>query len=243
MVRAKYQKDAYISPYFHFLGPYNDSATESAMRDIDKNLLNGNYGYVYNDRKVDVLANKGLLYLDSRAMDNDAAWTYQYNNTVDILKAVYMGKLGGPEIYFSDYISMDNHHVSSISMRPVSAALKGGSANISDATKAVWDHINNYEQPVVVVVDSNKQAYEQVISSTIKPTLHYIVIKGIYNDALGARYFYVYDPDTFLNNLNYSESDLRKLMALPGNTDAWVQKYGNYKVGGEPAYILTVQGD
>jgi hypothetical protein len=47
----------------------------------------------------------------------------------------------------------------------------------------------------------------------------------------------------FTSGLSYNESDLRKLIALPTNTPAWVQKYGNQKVGSEPAYILTVQGD
>jgi hypothetical protein len=243
MVRAKRHQGNYASPYSYFLGDYNDSTTDSAMREIDNNLLKGNYGYVYNNRKVDVLANQGLLYIMSGAMDNDIDWGIQYNTTVDILQGVYTGKLGDPKYSFSDYIPMDNHHVSGVSMRPVSATLKSGTANISDATKAIWDHINNYHQPVVAVVDSNKQVFDQVVTSTMKPTLHYIVIRGIYNNASGTRYFYVYDPYVYMRDLKYSESDLRKLIAMPANASAWVYKYGNYKVGSDPAYVLTVQGD
>jgi hypothetical protein len=159
-------------------------------------------------------------------------------------KAVYMGKLGNPNYFYSDYIFMDNHHVTSVSMRPVSAMSLGSTTKLSEATKAIWDHINSYHQPVVVVVDSNKQAGNTTRTSNAVPTLHYIVIKGIVEETSGGtRYFYVHDPDTFLNDLKYNESDLRKLMALPYNTPAWVYNYGYKKAGTDPAYILTVQGD
>jgi hypothetical protein len=129
-------------------------------------------------------------------------------------------------------------------MQPISAASNGATKGLSNATKAIWDHVNNYHQPVVVVVDSNKQAYDQALSSSIEPTLHYVVIKGISDNTSGTRYFTVYDPAlAYTEGVTFTESNLRKLIALPHNTPVWVEKYGNQKVGYDPAYILTVQGD
>jgi hypothetical protein len=70
------------------------------------------------------------------------------------------------------------------------------------------------------------------------------VIRGIYEDSSGGiKHFYAHDPYTYINDLQYSEQDLRKLIALPDNTPEWVQKYRDQRVGSDPAYILTVQGD
>jgi hypothetical protein len=213
------------------------------MKTIDDNLLNGKYGYVYTDRKIDVLANKGLLYINRSLIDNDTNRAAQYNNTVDIMRAIYLGRLGGPNNYSSDNIFFDSHHVSSVSMQPISAATNNYTKGMSNATKAIWDHVNNYHQPAVVVVDSNKQDGNTTRASYIEPTLHQLVIRGIYEESSGGtRRFYVYDPAIYRDRI-YSESDLRKLIALPYNTPAWIERYGNQKVGYEPAYILTVQGD
>jgi hypothetical protein len=156
------------------------------------------------------------------------------------------GLLGDPSKSISDNISWDRGHVSGVSMRPISASLKSGKAKISDATEAIWNHIRDYQQPVVVVVDSNKQNGVYVVTSTIPPTLHYIVIKGIYEDKSGGkRNFLIHDPGNYFNNsLSYSEDNLRTLIALPGNAPAWVYDYGSQTQGSvDPAYILMVQGD
>jgi hypothetical protein len=242
MVRAKYEKGASSAPFLHDISRgYNFWDADADMKKIDGYLLNGRYGSTI--KRVDVLANQGLLYVDSSLSDNATNWSSQYNTTVGILEGVYTGKLGGIQSQ-ADAVHLDNRHVTGVSMRPISASLKSGSKEISDATKAIWNHIKDYRQPVVVVVDSNKQVGNIVRMSSNIPTLHYIVIRGISEDSSGGtRYFYAYDPFIYINDLKYSESDLRKLIALPDNTLAWVYKYGNQKVGSDPAYILTVQGD
>jgi hypothetical protein len=243
MVRDKAPKDAQFPPVWYENGN-NFVTADQAMKTIDDNLLNGKYGYVYEDRKIDVLGNKGLLYIKNGITDTAANRASQYNNTVDILKGVYTGKLGDPKNSSSDNIFLDSHHVSSVSMQPISAVSLGSTAKLSEATKAIWNHINNYHQPVVVVVDSNKQIGNSVKTSTVEPTLHYIVIKGIYEDSSGGtRHFLIHDPSYFMTDYEYNEVALRQLIALPYNTPAWVYNYGYQTVGAEPAYILTVQGD
>jgi hypothetical protein len=129
-------------------------------------------------------------------------------------------------------------------MQPISARLKNTTREMSDATIAIWNYIKNYRQPVVVVVDSNKRSGRSVIDSQKIPVLHYIVIKGISETTSGGkRNFMVNDSAVYYDDLTYSESDLRKLIAMPANAPEWVYKYGNQKVGLDPAYILTVQGD
>jgi hypothetical protein len=130
-------------------------------------------------------------------------------------------------------------------MDPVNAVHNYAVTGKSAATKAIWDHIKANKQPVVVV-DSNKQGGgNRVRTSSIRPTLHYIVIRGIREDrAGGTRYFMVYDPAVYSSALEYTEEDLRSLIALPGNTyPPWVYNYGQYITGGDPAYIIKVQGD
>jgi hypothetical protein len=247
MVRAKYEKNASRAPSFMYDANtgFNYTNTDSDMRTIDDNLLMGRYGYNI-PRPVDVLANKGLLYIDKTAGDSDTARETQYNTTVNILKGVFTGKVGDLTSPFPDFVLSDNYHVTSVSMRPISAALKGGGREISDATKAIWNHIRDYRQPVVVVVDSNKQILgsSQIQLSSSPPTLHYIVITGINETNSGdVRYFSVYNPADRNFPIKYTEENLRTLIALPDNTPAWVHKYGNRKVVQDPAYILTVQGD
>jgi hypothetical protein len=119
---------------------------------------------------------------------------------------------------------------------------------ISPATIAVWDHINAYNQPVVIVVDSNKQkpgGGTKLSSSRI--ILHYIVIRGI-RESSSTRYFSVYNPADSVYPLEYTEKELMSIMTLSGATDPpWVYEYAcnivypPYRT--DPAYILTVQGD
>jgi hypothetical protein len=223
---------------------YYATITLPGKKGIDSNLLSGNYRYAYSSAStIDIVRNQGLLYISGSSSDDNPERERQYNITVDIMRAVYMGKLGDPRYSYSDYLFVDNNHVSSVSMRPISAASNGGTVNISEATKAIWDHIKNYHQPVVVVVDSKKQAGNTAKTSNAVPTLHYIVIRGISEESAGGiRRFWIHDPGAY-SDVSYSESDLRKLMALPYNTPAWVYNYGYQKVGSDPAYILTVQGD
>ncbi|MDR0628163.1 MAG: hypothetical protein LBG24_00670 [Treponema sp.] len=111
---------------------------------------------------------------------------------------------------------------------------------------AIWDHINNYRQPVVVVVDSNKQNLGNGIrNSSGSLTLHYIVIRGIKEDSSGIRYFLVYDPGYYSRNFEYTEDQLVYLMGMYGAPE-WVYRYGKDTIvpyGDMPAYMLTVYGD
>ncbi|MDR0721692.1 MAG: hypothetical protein LBF75_02695, partial [Treponema sp.] len=169
--------------------------------------------------------------------------------TTDILRGVYRGRLWGHE-YDRDNISNDYGHVTDVSME-----ILGGYENIlvkkeiSAATKAVWDHISTSNQPVVVLVDSNKQRLGGGIrNSSAPPILHYIVIRGIKETSSGTRYFYAHDPGDSVYPLEYTEGELRFIMALSGTTNPrWVYDYGRGVVDPvyrrEPAYILTVQGD
>jgi hypothetical protein len=244
MVRAKNGKNFSSIPILYDSSKdYNYWEVDTDMKKIDDYLLNGEYGSTI--KRVDVLANQGLLYIDMNLSDTAKNWESQYVSTVGILEGVYTGKLGGIRSK-SDSVSVGSQYVTSVSMRPISASLKSGNKEISEATKAIWDHIKNYRQPVVVVVDSNKQLpySNNVQSSWDNPTLHYIVIKGISEDSSGGtRHFVIYDPMFYSENTKYTEANLRKLMALPDNTPAWVYKYGYREVGSDPAYILTVQGD
>jgi hypothetical protein len=243
MVRAKYSKNSSSAPALYISSQFaNYSNVDADMKQIDKYLQAGDYGS--NGKKVDVLTNQGLVYINSSLSNNAANWISQYNSTADILAGIYTGKLGGPG-GASDFISLDNRHISSVSMQPISAKLKSGTTEISDATKAIWNHIKNNRQPVVVIVNSNKISGYSIQESWDIPRLHYIVIRGVYEEdrSGGIRRFMVYDPASYLRNLSYTEADLRKLMALPDNTPEWVYKYGNQKTGENPAYILMVQGD
>jgi hypothetical protein len=89
-----------------------------------------------------------------------------------------------------------------------------------------------------------KQVSGGVTTTTIPPTLHYIVIKGIFEESSGGiRHFDVHDPDTYTNSTD-SEAGLRTLIAMPDNAPVWVYDYGSQTTGSvNPAYILMVQGD
>jgi hypothetical protein len=236
MVRAKNKKNDTVAPtlYYEFMGANTST--------VNSDLKNGWYGpdsLFLGYKKVDVATNLGLLYIDNGIKEQ------QYSDTVDILKGIYTGSL---RTGISDFIYNDKHHVSSVTMGPVNATRDTALTNrISAATKAIWDHINTYRQPVVIVVDLNKQTSGSgVLTSTIRPALHYIVVKGL-REVNSIRYFSVYDPWQFLDKLEYTEENLLKLKALPSNTKPeWVYDYGIENVNpkwGIPAYILKVQGD
>ncbi|MHB9291358.1 hypothetical protein Holit_00433 [Hollandina sp. SP2] len=236
MVRAKTSKgNSSAPPIYNAAGGGNYSHVNNDMRSIDTYLQNGRYGT--SSRKVDVLYNQGLLYIGC-GTDADQYWT-----TVEILQGVYRGLLNGR---YPDGIANDNRHVSEVSMWLVSARDNFETKARSEATKAIWDHITNYNQPVVVVVDSNKQlAGGGIRTSSSAPTLHYIVIRGIRETSSGIRYFCVHNPAYYLNNLEYREADLIDLMGMYGAPE-WVYRYGRDTIvpnGDMPAYILTVYGD
>jgi hypothetical protein len=175
----------------------------------------------------------------------------KYNTTVAILKDVYVGitgRVNGNTIYDG---AVDKGHVQSVTMGPRTAQI----GVVNSATQAIWDHINTYNEPVVVVVDSNKQlANGTVVSSSFipniqnspnHPTLHYLVIRGIQEDSAGGtRRFSVYDPANRARRpLLYTEEDLRTVMDLPWNTwPKWVYDYPQMQGYHYPAYILKVQG-
>jgi hypothetical protein len=234
MVRAKNEKDAANAPsLYDGWENHNYPTVDTEMKRIDENLLNGYYGYYYNNnRRVDVLTNKGLLYINRNLTS-----TQQFDETVNILKGVYIGTSGNPLSSRKnlDAISLDKGHVTDVSIWTTSAV---------GITNSIWTHIEKYHQPAVVVVDGNKQNYDKVLSSSAEPVLHYIVIRGIYQESSGKdRYFFAYDPYSYIDKLKYREQDLQKLIALPDSTPEWVYKYGNPIAGSDPAYILTVQGD
>ncbi|MDR2052502.1 MAG: hypothetical protein LBP80_03730 [Treponema sp.] len=192
---------------------------------MDENL----YWKTYAGLKVDLAVNKGLLYIssDSRKV--------QYDNTVKILQALYTAKR-------NDGITNDSNHVSGSTFKVLDASS-------SAATDAIWNHINNYRQPVVVVIDSNirdyVQSYGVAPASRSPPTLHYVVVYGIKNTG-GTRIFTFYDPAGYGNGTsrNYDDRQLSALMLMPSNSPAWVYQYPASDLNRPyPAYILLVQGD
>ncbi|MDR2634121.1 MAG: hypothetical protein LBC51_10970 [Treponema sp.] len=243
MIRAKLSKgNSSAPPLYHKGAASNYSHVDNNLKTIDTNLQYGWYGS--GGKKVYVTNfSRGLVYTGSASNGQDFAIT------TDILRGVYRGRLWGHE-YDKDNISNDRGHVTDVSME-----ILGGyedilvKKEISAATKAVWDHITTYNQPVVVLVDSNKQKPGgSIIRSSASPILHYIVIRGIKETSSGTRYFYAYDPGDPDYPLEYTEAELRYIMALSGTTNPrWVYDYGRdvadplYRR--EPAYILKVQGD
>jgi hypothetical protein len=244
MVRAKLVRGhSSAPPIYNNTQQVNYSHVDSDLRTIDANLKNGWYGSGGN--KVDVAyLLRGLLYTGSGSDWKD------YSITADILRGVYRGRLRGSD-YDKDNISNDYGHVTSVSMGPLSAYKDiFATKEISAATKEIWDHINTGGQPVVIVVDSNKQRQGGGINlSSVDPILHYIVIRGIKEDSSGGiRRFSVHDPGDPTYPLEYTEDQLLYLMALTGGTNPpWVYAYGTAVVDPvyrrDPAYILTVEGD
>lgn len=246
MVRAKNKLSDSTAPvlYYDWSG-VNAGNADNALVDMDWYLRYGYYGSGTGSTAVDVAANRtGLLYTSSTATKEE-----QYLATVNILKGVYTGKFKDGR---TDNL-LNYGHVSGVIMGPASTGKYIITiTEMSVATKEIWNHIKANYQPVVVVVDSNKQVYSsqdgKVQSTSGPPTLHYIVIRGIReNGSGGTRYFLVYDPWLYSRNLEYTEENLLKLMALPSNTKPkWVYDYGTENVTPKwdiPAYILKVQGD
>jgi hypothetical protein len=219
MVRAKNAKNAAAAPYL------SSGFVESDLKKMDDNL---NYWGTYAGLRMDVYANRGLLYISSDSKK------VQYNNTVKILQALYTAKR-------TDGIFCDNNHVSGVTVKVLDASS-------SAAADAIWNHINNYRQPVVVVIDSNIRDYVGVNSVAPSPRsppiLHYAVVYGIKNIS-GTRMFTFYDPAGFGNRVSreYSDRQLSTLMLMPSNSPSWVYQYPASDLSiGYPAYILLVQG-
>jgi hypothetical protein len=219
MVRAKNAKNVTTTSYL------SSGFVESDLKRMDENL----FWKTYANLKIDLAANKGLLYIssDSRKV--------QYDNTVKILQALYTAKK-------KDGITNDNNHVSGVTVNILDAAS-------SAATDAIWNHINNYRQPVVVAIDSNIRDYVQrygvAPASRSQPTLHYVVVYGIKNTG-GIKMFTFYDPAGSGNGISreYSDRELSALMLMPSNSPVWVYQYPAYDLNRSyPAYILLVQGD
>ena len=146
----------------------------SSMRSMDVNLLNGYTSGT--DHSIDVVRNQGLFY--ANFYDNAAT---QYNKTIRVINDIYTK--------YNDGI-IHRRHVTSVDAAVASAA---------QTPDTIWNHIKNYNQPVVVVIDSNISAHMQnndtPPSTRGTPTLHYVVIRGIREQTQGGtKYFSVYDP-------------------------------------------------
>jgi hypothetical protein len=223
MVRAKNPKGTSNAPTI------NQSTAQSILEQIDRALDDGYYA----GNKVNVWANKGLLYISPNYESNEI----QYNKSTAVLRSLYTAKN-------SDNVFYENGHVSGVTFNILHT-------DSDAATNAIWNHINNNRQPVIIVIDSNVMDYVQQNgtappdNSRLVPFLHYVVVRGIKNT--GRRIFSIYDPGAFNPNLQireYSESELRILMSLPRNTSAWVYQYPSRSLGiSDPGYVLSVQGD
>jgi hypothetical protein len=220
MVRAKNAKNTTSPPGL------SDGFVESDLKRMDDNL----YWKTYANLKIDLAANHGLLYIssfDSRKV--------QYDNTAKILQALYTSKK-------KDGIVYDNNHVSGVTVNVLDASS-------SSATDAIWNHINNYRQPVVVLIDSYIQDYVEKYEAApvprSPPVLHYVVVYGIKNTS-GTKIFTLYDPAGVggLASRSYNDRQLSALMLMPSNSLAWVYQYPSRDLNRPyPAYILLVQGD
>jgi hypothetical protein len=231
MVRAKdtydYSSTLPLSPIVYF--PDDD------MKQMDQNLLNANkYGYSANFSAngwigypyIDIITNHGLFYVDIYELEQ-----LQYMKTIRVISNLYTAGS-------TDGVWNDNGKVSNVNITVASA---------SQTTGIIWDHINNYKQPVVVVVDSDISIYMQTHDTPpynrTNSTLHYVVIKGIRENSNGTRYFSIYDPAT-PGTIEYTEIQLRGLIEMPSILPAWVYSYPRYNLGiPEPSYRLLVYGD
>ena len=232
--------------------PYIDNT----IRQIYKYLQEGKYG----GYRVDVCDNnRGLIYIDPSLTVQE-----QYDTTVKILTELYIGKVSLGII--NDLINNGVLDKTSIDTKSNMSSIAVEVLSAPDAADAIWDHINKNKEPVVVVIDSNKQddygKYDSTkntpdpISGKIPdPTLHYILVRGIRENG-STRYFSVYDQwghiDSATNPvvanekpIEHEEKDLVALMALPANTPAWLFAYWTGKHPNTtdlPAFILKVNG-
>jgi hypothetical protein len=220
MVRAKNAKNATSPP--SLLAGF----VEYDLKRMDENLKNRNYANL----SVDLAANQGLLYISS-----SVGRKAQYDNTVKILQALYTAKK-------KDGLFNDNNHVSGVTVNVLDASS-------SAATDAIWNHINNYRQPVVILIDSSIQDYVERYDVPPNPrgppTLHYVVVYGIKNTS-GTKTFTFYDLAGIggFASRSFRDRQLSALMLMPSNSPAWVYQYPASDLGRSyPAYILLVQGD
>jgi hypothetical protein len=244
MARAKLGKNDNRVPILYNPNEQaNYSYTDADLVTMDNNTRNGYYndGETFAYYEIDVAASsRGLVY--SKAVDD----TDNYNITTRVLRGLYKGKFYGSNS--KDTVTNDNGHVSNVLID-----VHDGSRNailndgLTFASKAIWDHILNYNQPVVVLVDSNKQKPGGGIQpSSSKPTLHYIVVMGIKEEAAGGtRHFFVHDPADPKVPLDYTENDLLSIMVMDNITNPdWVYWYPRmYKGINYPVYILMAEGD
>jgi hypothetical protein len=227
MVRGKDKRGVKTAPFM------NEQTTVINNLDrVDYNLLSGLYnpsGYFNQGYIVDVATNGGLLYI-SQYGDRIS----QYNKSVEILTALYLAKN-------NDHIWDDYDHVSSVQAKIMKKEFNG-------ATNEIWNHIEKFEQPVVIVVDSRMQDYiekNRDIPDNKKrdiPALHYMVVVGIVERA--EKIFRVLDPAGRRTPKEYTAKQLGDLMCLPPNTPAWVYSHPkeDLKIF-DPCYILFIQGD
>jgi hypothetical protein len=227
MVRGKDKRGVQKAPFMN-----EQTTIISNLERVDDNLLFGLYnpsGYYNPEYKIDVAANGGLLYV-SQYGDRIS----QYNKSVEILTALYLSKN-------NDFISDDYNHVSKVQAKILKR-------DYNAAANEIWNHIENFQQPVVIVVDSRMQYYidkNMDIPDNNKreiPALHYMVVVGIVERF--EKIFRVLDPADKRSPFEYSAKQLGNLMCLPPNTPAWVYKHPKEDLNiYDPCYILFIQGD
>lgn len=154
----------------------------------------------------------------------------QYKKSIAILNDIYTAR-GSDGIH-------DSYRVTGVD---------AGVRMASQTIDTIWDHINTFKQPIVVVVDSNIIAYMKnhntppAIRSV--PTLHYIVIRGIRESSIWTRYFSVYDPD-ISGIIEYTSTQLQGLITMPANTPEWVYAYPQNELWiSDPCYRVLVYGN
>jgi hypothetical protein len=144
-----------------------------------------------------------------------------------------------------DGIFYDNNHVSGVTVNILSTGTGA-------ATNAIWNHIKNNRQPVVILIGSsviqNVQTNGQAPTNRGMPILHYVVMYGT-KEVNGIKRFIFYDPAAIDNipSRDLNEHQLCELMRMPPTQITgykWVYDYPSWDLRiSDPAYILLVQGD
>ncbi len=213
--------------------PYSTYEYEDYLIRMD-NALRAAPGSSYNpfQYQIDVIANHGLLYVNPYVSDKT-----QYERTDELLRDMY---------YRIEYFPYEGGW--DYEIFPVKSVYLG-CINIQiypadQVVNKIWEHINNYWEPVVTIIDSNKIGTvlsRDIYDGSAATTLHYNVVIGI-KERDGTRYFIVYDPIRRYNKREYKVDDYKWMMTIPPDVSgSWVYDYPYYDKGiDEPCYVMTV---